>query len=224
MTGELRPVYHDPGTVIPEYYDEDTGEPRDHGVGWDLSFDCRVSFGYVDGDLHASVCSSGADRRNGITARSATPEQLRAFAAQLVALAGLSEPPAVVDSNAEWDRMVVILKAMDDLITTARKERDAEAARADVAEEALERTRAQVAFLEGSRDRARSRFRESDRDLAEAMTELATLRAKNKTDRDCSGCPDSCRCQSEPLDLELCGDSERLLHVTDHAAEDGYDG
>lgn len=96
---KVRPVYNDPGEVQPDYYDEFDDTPHDHGIGWDLSWDCRVSFGYQDNRLHACVSTSGAERRNGITVRTITPNQLRAFAAQLVALADLGT--AVEDARAE---------------------------------------------------------------------------------------------------------------------------
>lgn len=90
---ELRPTYGDP-SVGYDNYGEDGDEPQDFGAGWDLSFGCRVNFGYVDGELRASVSMSDHDLRNGCSIRSITREQLNAFAGhlrQVVALGGTNE-------------------------------------------------------------------------------------------------------------------------------------
>lgn len=86
-----RPVYADPEQVGPSWYDEDTYEPRDFGVGWDLSFGCRVTFRFDGPDLGVSVSTSDGDRRNGGTIRTVTREQVAAFARQLLKLVGAQE-------------------------------------------------------------------------------------------------------------------------------------
>lgn len=79
---ELRPVYGEPGSGF-EWYDEE-GKGRDPHVGWDLSWGCRVSFAYDEGQLRATVSLSDADLRAGITVRSATRDQLRNFADRIL--------------------------------------------------------------------------------------------------------------------------------------------
>lgn len=95
MTATPHPAYGNP-ELGPDTYDED-GEPHDFGVGWDLSWGCKVSIGYDDGQLHATVSMSDADQRAGISVRSVTAEQVRAYAHQLLALvygAPGDEPPS----------------------------------------------------------------------------------------------------------------------------------
>lgn len=90
---EPRPVYADPSAEF-DNYGEDGDQPQDFAAGWDLSFGCKVSFGYVDGELRASVSLSDHDLRAGGTIRSITREQLNAFASglrQVVALGGTNE-------------------------------------------------------------------------------------------------------------------------------------
>lgn len=90
---EPRPVYGDP-SVGYDNYGEDGDEPQDFYAGWDLSFGCKVSFGYVEGRLRASVSMSDHDLRNGCSIRSITREQLNSFAGylrQVVALGGTNE-------------------------------------------------------------------------------------------------------------------------------------
>jgi hypothetical protein len=74
---EPRPVYGNP-SVGYDNYGEDGDKPQDFGAGWDLSFGCRVSFGYGDGG----------------TIRAITREQLNEFASalrQVVRLGGTNE-------------------------------------------------------------------------------------------------------------------------------------
>lgn len=90
---EPRPTYGEPGTAF-DNYGEHGDEPQDFGAGWDLSFGCRVSFGYVEGKLRASVSMSDHDLRAGCSIRSITREQLNAFAnalRQVTALGATNE-------------------------------------------------------------------------------------------------------------------------------------
>jgi hypothetical protein len=92
---EPRPVYADP-SVGYDNYGEDGDRPQDFGAGWDLSFGCKVSFGYCEGELRASVSLSDHDLRAGCTIRSITREQLNAFAS------GLREVVALGGTNEAW--------------------------------------------------------------------------------------------------------------------------
>lgn len=88
-----RPAHHDPEVGF-DNYGEDGDEPQDFGAGWDLSYWCKVSFGYFEGNLRASVHMSGHDLRSGCSIRTITREQLAAFSRylqQVVALGGTNE-------------------------------------------------------------------------------------------------------------------------------------
>lgn len=89
----LRPTFGEPGVGY-DHYGEDGEQPQDFYAGWSLSFGCKVSFGYVDGELRACVNMSDQDLRDGCTVRAITREQLNAFAkglGQVVALGGTNE-------------------------------------------------------------------------------------------------------------------------------------
>lgn len=74
------------------YVTDDDGVSLEDGVGWDLSWGCRVSFGDDDpAGLVVAVSMSEEDQRKGITNRLATPEQVRRFARDLLALADAAE-------------------------------------------------------------------------------------------------------------------------------------
>lgn len=57
-------------------------------VGWDLSFDCRFNISH-DEELQEFIVTAamvGEDQRKGMTTRTCTPAQIRAFARGLLAL------------------------------------------------------------------------------------------------------------------------------------------
>lgn len=90
---EPRPTYGNP-TADYDNWGENGDEPQDFGAGWDLSFGCKVSFGYFEGKLRASVHMSDHDLAAGCTVRSITREQLNAFASglrQVVRIGGTNE-------------------------------------------------------------------------------------------------------------------------------------
>lgn len=77
-----------PAHADPDYrheYDED-GNPHDPSAGWDLAFGCRISFGTMDGVLRASVHMSDHELKARCAIREVTPEQIRAFANDLLHL------------------------------------------------------------------------------------------------------------------------------------------
>lgn len=82
MADELRAPYGEPSLGY-DHYGENGDEPQDFYAGWSLGFGCRVTFGYIDGQLCASVSVSDQDLRNGGTVCVITREQLNAFAAAL---------------------------------------------------------------------------------------------------------------------------------------------
>jgi hypothetical protein len=84
-----RPVMRDPDRG-PYVTDED-GHPLDDGVGWDLSWGCRVSFGTDPEGFTVTVSTSAEDQRKGITNRLVTPSQVRQFAHDLLTLADTAE-------------------------------------------------------------------------------------------------------------------------------------
>ncbi|MCI2423083.1 hypothetical protein MOQ72_37265 [Saccharopolyspora sp. K220] len=87
MTGiqSIRPTLGDPATL--HEYDED-GNAYDTSVGWDLSFGCRSTIGFQDGQLVAVVHTSDEDKRMGFTYRAVTREQVADYARQLFELIG----------------------------------------------------------------------------------------------------------------------------------------
>lgn len=110
-----RPTYGNP-SVGYDHYGEDGDQPQDFGAGWDLSFGCKVSFGYFEGKLRASVHMSDHDLRAGCTIRSITREQLAAFASglrQVVALGGTNEAWWTDDDERTYKVVV------QDVVTTA---------------------------------------------------------------------------------------------------------
>lgn len=55
------------------------------GVGWSLSWGCRLSFGYdYDGNLCATVNTSGTDQQRGIVNVAVTWDQVREFARMIL--------------------------------------------------------------------------------------------------------------------------------------------
>lgn len=82
----VKPVLGNPD-LSPEYYDENTDEPRNWSVGWDLSWGCKVTIGHEDdGSLRATVSVSDLVKRDGIDVRRVTREQVLDYAALLVQL------------------------------------------------------------------------------------------------------------------------------------------
>ena len=82
----IRPVYGDPDTSHEDELDEN-GTPHPY-VGWDLSFGCRITFNAEENGFTVTVNTSDKDKRDGITYRSVTREQIADHARQLLALAG----------------------------------------------------------------------------------------------------------------------------------------
>jgi hypothetical protein len=82
-----RPVMCDP-EVLPEYYDED-GDGQNVGVGWNLSWGCKVTIGPDDdGQWTVHVSMSDEDKRVGATVRTVTREQVRDYAWHLLDVLG----------------------------------------------------------------------------------------------------------------------------------------
>lgn len=81
----IRPVMREP-EVLPEYYDED-GEGQNLGVGWDLSWGCKLTLGPDDdGQWSVTISMSDEDQRRGILVRAVTREQVRAYVEHLLGL------------------------------------------------------------------------------------------------------------------------------------------
>lgn len=92
----IRPVLADP--VTRHEYDED-GNAYDPFVRWDLSVGCTVTLAF-DGDaLDVTVSTSDRDQRDGITKRAVTREQIAAYARQLLALVGETDPMHAVPGD-----------------------------------------------------------------------------------------------------------------------------
>lgn len=93
---QLRPVSASPEYTAPEPCDEHCEPDCVHHVpsaGWDLSFGSRINFHPVhtgDGRLVVSLHLSDDAIANGMVYREVRPEQLVAFAQQLLAVAGVT--------------------------------------------------------------------------------------------------------------------------------------
>lgn len=89
---ERKPVYGEPG--VSTEWDEDADAMRIDGIGWDLSWGCKLSLSrdHETGEYYVSVCTSGEDQRAGITTRSVTREQIASFGQQLVNVFGKQDP------------------------------------------------------------------------------------------------------------------------------------
>jgi hypothetical protein len=89
---ERKPVHSEPG--IEMEWDEDVEAMRVDGIGWDLSFGCKVSFAYdhVKGEHYVCVSTSDADQRAGVTSRRTTKEQLASLGQQLLNVFGEPDP------------------------------------------------------------------------------------------------------------------------------------
>jgi hypothetical protein len=88
----LRPTLGDPEVV---YEPDEEGQPIPctPTVGWDISFGCRLNFGWdPDGQLAITVSISDEVQKNGIAKRKITSKQLNDLSGKLVevARAGLS--------------------------------------------------------------------------------------------------------------------------------------
>lgn len=111
----LRPAFGEP-SVGYDNYGEDGDQPQDFYAGWSLSFGCKVSFGYVDGELRACVNMSDRDLRDGCTVRAITREQLNAFAS------GLRQVVRIGGTNEAWwtdDDERTYRVSVRDVVTTA---------------------------------------------------------------------------------------------------------
>jgi hypothetical protein len=67
--------------------DDDQMDPSTLYVGWDISFGCRLNFGPSFDRFEVSVHVSDAAKRDGVARLATTPDELRLFAAHLVAVA-----------------------------------------------------------------------------------------------------------------------------------------
>lgn len=97
---ELKLAIADPQTLCEA--DED-GVPYlgQNSVGWDMSFGCRLNFNQVAGGLEFLLSISDWTQKRGVERRTVTPEQVRSFAEQLLALLpeGSSGVQSEVDSE-----------------------------------------------------------------------------------------------------------------------------
>lgn len=99
-----RPVSADPD--VQYEYDED-GNAYDPSVGWDLSFGCRSTVGFQDGQLVAVVHTSDEDKRRGFTRRAVTREQVADYARKLLNLVGEKTVTLHAPDTAEGEDQVI---------------------------------------------------------------------------------------------------------------------
>lgn len=92
LPADRKPVYDGPG--LDTDWDEDTEAVLVHGVGWSLSWGCKLSIArdHDTGEHYVCVNTSGEDQRKGIVSRSTTPEQIAAFARHLLNVFGEPDP------------------------------------------------------------------------------------------------------------------------------------
>lgn len=86
MNEPSRPALRDPDCG--PYVADDDDVPFEHGVGWDVSEQCRVTFSPEAHGFDVTVSTSGEEQEMGWTARSVTADQIRDFARKLLALVG----------------------------------------------------------------------------------------------------------------------------------------
>ena len=117
QAAERKPVTSNPG--IEAEWDEDVDAMRVDGIGWDLSFGCKVTFAYdhAKGEHYVCVSTSDADQRAGITSRRTTKEQLASLGQQLLNVFGEPDPR---DAKIERLQESYELKVQDLTRETAR--------------------------------------------------------------------------------------------------------
>jgi hypothetical protein len=148
-----RPVYGEPG--IESEWDEDAEAMRVDGIGWALSWGCKMSFAYDhdEGEHYVCVSTSDADQRAGITSRRTTKEQLASLGQQLVNVFGGPDP-----RDAEIERLRRELDALTLGANAAGRVRDALAKERDEAREEWKRADAEATRLKGELARANQAF------------------------------------------------------------------
>lgn len=89
---ERKAVYGEPG--IDTDWDEDADAMLIHGVGWNLSWGCKLSIArdHDTGEHYVCVNTSGEDQRRGIVSRRTTREQIASFGQQLLNVFGEPDP------------------------------------------------------------------------------------------------------------------------------------
>lgn len=92
LPADRKPVLGEPG--IQSEWDEDTDAMRVDGIGWDLSWGCKLSLAYDHerGEHYVCVSTSDQDQRAGITTRRTTKEQIALFGQQLLNVFGEPDP------------------------------------------------------------------------------------------------------------------------------------
>lgn len=84
---EIRNALSDPKTQFENNEDGDGFDPDTQSVGWAIGWDCQLTFGMDEGTLQVTVASSGATQARGVEVRAVTSDQVRDYAARLLALA-----------------------------------------------------------------------------------------------------------------------------------------
>jgi hypothetical protein len=104
QAADRKPVHGEPG--IQAEWDEGTDAMRVDGIGWDLSWGCKVSFAYdpAKDEHYVCVATSDADQRAGITSRRTTKEQLASLGQQLLNVFGEGVRPEPRDVEIEQQR------------------------------------------------------------------------------------------------------------------------
>jgi hypothetical protein len=92
LPADRKPAYGEPG--LDTDWDEDADAMVIHGVGWNLSWGCKLSIArdHDTGEHYVCVNTSGEDQRKGIVSRSTTREQIASFGQQLLNVFGEPDP------------------------------------------------------------------------------------------------------------------------------------
>lgn len=122
---------------------DDEGNVWPNGVGWSLSWDCRLTFGRDEdtGEPTVVVNMSGEDLRRGITSRTAKRHQVAEFARLLAEQFG--EPTGPDPRDAEIERLRGALASAQKQIVQFEQQRDT--ARAALAQHLADENSAQAA-------------------------------------------------------------------------------
>jgi phage shock protein A len=92
LPADRKPAYGEPG--LDTDWDEDADAMLIHGVGWNLSWGCKLSIArdHDTGEHYVCVNTSGEDQRKGIVSRSTTRERIASFGRQLLHVFGDPDP------------------------------------------------------------------------------------------------------------------------------------
>jgi hypothetical protein len=84
---EIRKTLSGPKTQFESNEDGDGFDPNTQSVGWAIGWDCQLTFGMEEDGLQFTLAISGDTQARGVEVRTVTSEQVRGYAAKLLALA-----------------------------------------------------------------------------------------------------------------------------------------